>query len=344
MNPMLAHRNHSTLGTGLRLLQQNKRLLLWVYLANLLTGLLPALAYHRQVSGILDHSFAAQRIAGRLDLSYLIELLQHTTKNGMGVYALFSLLALGYCVFSFILAAGIYYVFATGERPTLAVVERSGIEYFWRFVRITLFALLISLPTLGILAVLRNVLLKHADNVYVGRSFFFISMGTFAIVAIVAVFLRFWFDIAEAYVVQLGENGDRRVRRSVIPAWRLLWERFFSNYVSYLFIGILGWLGFSFFLWFWAVGVPPRLVGLAWVVGQLAIVCLLFARIWQRGMATAIVYSAPASEPFVAASYPVVPTLGPTSVIPEDHPQDAPQDAAEPPAAANSIDPASQAG
>ena len=340
MNPLFDYRNHSPLSTGLKLLQQNKRLLLWLYLANLLTGLLPALAYHSQVSGVLNHSMAAQRIAGRLDLSYLIELVQHTSKGGTGVYSLFSLMILGYCVFSFILAAAAYYVFATGERSTLAVVERSGIEYFWRFVRLTLFSAIVFVPVLGILSALRGAILKHADNVFLERSFFFLSMGTFAVIALVAIFLRLWFDIAEAYVVQLGMDGDRRVRRSIFPAWRLLRVRCFSTYASYILVGVLGWLGFSFFIWLWTVGVPPRLVVVAWLIGQLGILCLLFTRLWQRGLATALVFTAPASQPVMAASYPVIPLHGTPSAEPVDA---EPESIADTPAASN-IDPASQAG
>jgi len=297
------------------------------------------LAYHSQVSGILDHSLAAQRIAGRLDLSYLIELAHHTSRNGSGIYALFPLLALGYFVFSFILAAGIYYVFASGEKPTLAVMERSGIEYFWRFVRITLFAILISAPILIVLRVLRHLILKYADKIYVERSFFLLSMTTFAVVALVAIFLRLWFDIAEAYVVQLGLEGNHRVRSSITPARRLLCQKFWTNYASYFLVGLLGWLGFAFFLWLWEAGVPPRLVVLAFVVGQLGIGCLLFARIWQRGLVTAIVFPAPASQPFVAASYPVEPALGP-SAVPSEEPG---EELAEPPAASQT-GPAEQAG
>ncbi|MGC9291481.1 MAG: hypothetical protein ACP5EP_01990 [Acidobacteriaceae bacterium] len=322
LDPIFSGRDRSPLNAGLHLLLHNKRLLLWSYLANMLTGLGMGLAYHAQVSSILDHSLAAQRIAGRLDLSYLVELAQHTSRNGAGVHSLFPLLAIVYVVVSFILAAGVYTVFSAGEKPTLAVVVRSGIDYFWRFVRLALFAALVSAPTLGVLFALRNVLLKHADKIYVERSFFFISTGTFLVVALVAVFLRLWFDIAEATVIRLGMEGDRRVRRSIFPAFRLLRRRCCYNYSSYFLVGALGWLGFSFFLWLWTIAVPPRMVVLAWLVGQLGIGCVLFARIWQRGLVTAIVFSAPASQPFLAASHPVVSTQVPLSAPDEEKPED----------------------
>jgi uncharacterized membrane protein len=322
LDPIFSGRDRSPLNAGMHLLLHNKRLLLWSYLANMLIGLGTGLAYHAQVSSLLDHSLAAQRIAGRLDLAYLVELAQHTSRNGAGVYSLFPLLAIVYVVVSFILAAGMYNVFASGERPTLAFVVRSGIEYFWRFVRLALIAALVSVPTLGILFVLRNLVLKHADKIYVERSFFFISMGTFLVVALVAVFLRLWFDIAEATVIRLGMEGDRRVRRSIVPAFRLLRKRCCYHYASYFFVGALGWLGFSFFLWLWTIAVPPRQIVLAWLVGQLGIVSLLKARIWQRGLVTAIASSAPASQPFLAASRPMAPAQVPLPAPDEEKPED----------------------
>jgi hypothetical protein len=183
-------------------------------------------------------------------------------------------------------------------------------------------AALVSAPTLGILFALRSILLKHADKIYVERSFFFISMGTFLVVVLVAVFLRLWFDIAEATVIRLGMEGDRRVRRSILPAFRLLRKRCCYNYASYFLVGALGWLGASFFLWLWTIAVPPRMVVLAWLVGQLGIVSLLKARIWQRGLVTAIAFSAPASQPFLAASHPAAHGQVPLSTPEEEKPED----------------------
>lgn len=316
MDPLPVDHNHSPLSAGLLLVQRNKRLLLWAYLVNLLTGLTMGLTAHAQYASVLDHSLAAQRIAGRLDLGYLLELMQQTSKGHADTAVLFPWLAVIYVGLSFVLAAGMYMVFSSGERPTLAYVARSGIEYFWRFIRLALFAALFAVPTLGILLALRQAILKQADKIYVERTFFCISMGTFLVVLLVAIFLRLWFDLAEAIVIQMGKQEDRRVRRCIFPAWRILCQRCFYNYAIYFFVGALGWAGFIFFLWFWTVAVPPRMVVLAWLVGQFGILSLLKARIWQRGMVTAIVASA--SMPVLQRETPSGPPVTSGAKAPEE--------------------------
>ena len=289
MNRLLAYRNDSPLSTGLRLLLANKRLLLWTYLASVLLGLRAALPFHARVSPILDHSLAAQTLASRFDLSSYALLSMQIGKQGTSLYTQAFSAILGYCIFAVILAAGTYFVFGSGELPRLSIILRSGVDYFWRFFRLLLFAGFTGGVIVGALAGVRILILKHADNIFVGRPYFYLALVSFVAVALVAFFFRLWFDLAEAMVIQLGFDGDRRVRRSLFPSLRILRRRFASTYFSYLLIGIVGWIGLLLCLWLWVVAVPARAVPLAWIVGQLGVLSILTARIWQRGFATAVV-------------------------------------------------------
>lgn len=289
MNRLLAYRNHSPLSTGMRLLLANKRLLLWTYLASLLLGLRAALPFHARISPILDHSLAAQNLAGRFDISSYALLTMHLGRQGTSLYTQAFAAVLEYCVFANMLAAGAYFVFSSGELPRLSTVLRSGLDYFWRFFRLLLFAGLIGGISVAILGALRGLLLKGADKVYVGRPYFYIALATFIIVALAAFFFRLWFDLAEAVVIQLGFDGDRRVRRSLLPSLRILRQRFASTYFSYLLVGVFGWGGLLLCLWLWVVAVPARAVLLAWILGQFGVLSIITARIWQRGLATAVV-------------------------------------------------------
>ena len=289
MNPLLAYRNDSPLSTGLRLLLANRRLLLWTYLASVLLGLRAALPFHARISPILDHSLAAQDLAGRFDVSSYALLTMHLGKQGTSLYTQAFAAVAVYCVFAVLLAAGTYFVFGSGESPRLAIVLRAGVDYFWRFFRLLLFAGIIGGTIVGGLAALRTVVLKHADEVYVEQTYFVLALTSFIAVALVAFFFRLWFDLAEATIIQLGLDGDRRVRRSLFPSLRILKRRFASTYLSYLLIGVLGWAGLLLCVWLWVVVVPARAVPLAWIVGQLGVLSILTARIWQRGLATAVV-------------------------------------------------------
>lgn len=297
INRQFNFRNHSPFVAGWKLWLSNKRLLLWVYLVNLAVGLYVGLPFHGRISAILNHSMAADRIAGRLDVSAFGMLMLNLGQHGNSLHFQFFHAILVYGLIANVLAAGIYYVFMTGEMPRLAIVARSGIEYFWRFFRLMLFTIIICGAILALLGAIRSAILHAADNAYVGRTYFTISLVTAIIWILIALFLRLWFDIAEANVIQIGQTGVRRVRRTIGPAWRLLGRRFAAAYFGYVLVAICGAVGFMFFVWLWVAFVPAHAVFLAWIIGQLGVACLLLSRIWQRGLASTLVLADAADQP-----------------------------------------------
>jgi hypothetical protein len=303
-------RNHSPFIAGWKLWLANKRLLLWVYLTNLAVGLYVGLPFHGRIGAILDHSLAADRIAGRFDVSAFGMLMMNLGRHGTSLHMQVFYAILVYGLIANVLAAGIYYVFIAGELPRLSIVVRYGIEYFWRFFRLMIFTIVICGAILAALEAIRGAILHAADNVYVGRTYFVISLITAIIWILIALFLRLWFDIAEASVIQIGQTGVRRVRRTIGPAWRLLWRRFAAAYFGYVLVAICGAVGMAFFVWLWIALVPPRGVFVAWVIGQLGVACLLASRIWQRGLASALVLTdAPEQPVAVLVAEPVAPVI-----------------------------------
>lgn len=303
-------RNHSPFVAGWKLWLANKRLLLWVYLVNLAVGLYVGLPFHGRISAILNHSIAADRIAGRLDVSAFGMLMMNLGRRGTSLHMQIFHGIVVYGLIANVLAAGIYYVFITSELPRLSIVVHSGIVYFWRFFRLMIFTIIICGAILAALGAIRAAILHAADNAYVGRTYFTISLVTAIIWILIALFLRLWFDIAEARVIEIGQVGLRRVRRTIGPAWRLLWRRFVAAYFGYVLVAICGAAALAFFVWLWVVFVPARAVFLAWVIGQLGVACLLISRIWQRGLASALVLADTPEQPVaVLVAEPVAPVI-----------------------------------
>jgi hypothetical protein len=279
----------SVLLGGFHLLLANKRLLLWTWCASLLCGILPTLSFARHIGSYLNHSLAAQEIAGRVDLGYIAELLQQAGKHG-GITPTSSFLSIAlFTVLSFIFAAGALYVFQSGASPRLSIVAKAGLDFFWRFVRLTFIAVVVIGLTLWLLTTLRDGWLMQADKTYVGKAIFLRSSITLAAISCVALLLRFYFDLAEAIVVQLGIAGDRRVRRSLPAAVHLLRGNFLRSFLSYFLIGSLGVALFALCLYVWVAAVSPYSNVMAFILGQLGIVCLIASRLWQRAALASLV-------------------------------------------------------
>lgn len=279
---------------GFRLLLSNKRVLLWSYVALLFVGLVSGAFTHARIGAFLDHSLAAQKLAGGIDTAYYAELVMHANEHNPGTGPVTAALTLLAVLLSFFFAAGTIYVFLSGDEPRLAVILGSGVEYFWRFFRLLLFAMIIAGPTLGLLGWLRSIYLEQADKRFVEAPYYLRSGLTLAVLLVVAVILRIWFDLAEVYVVKLGIEGDRRVRRSLGPSLRVFRRNFVPVVLSYFAAGAVGWLAFAFFLWIWAAGQTSHLILPVFFLSQIALVFLLASRIWQRGILAALVLDEPA--------------------------------------------------
>jgi hypothetical protein len=274
---------------GLRLLLANKRTLLWSYLALLAVGLIGGVSTYARIGPFLDHSLAAQKLSSGIDGAYYAELFEHVNEHDPGSGPVTASLTLVSVLLSFFFAAGTIQVFLTSEKPRLATILRAGIEYFWRFFRLMLFAAVIGGVILGPLGWLRKIYLEHADERYVEAAFDLRFVLTLLVLLLIALVLRLWFDLAEVYVVKMGLEGDRRVRRSLGPSFRLLRQHFAHAFLSYLSAGILGVLGFAFFLWIWTVNQASHLILPVFLWGQIGLLFLLASRIWQRGIVTALV-------------------------------------------------------
>ncbi len=278
------------LAQGFQLVLRNWPCVVWVYAVNLLFALLAAVPFATGLGSYLDHSLAARKIAGTIDIASITELALHLRDTSFfpmamhtaGWLGLFQMLAL------FFLFAGSMFVFVAAEPPLFSVLLRGGVAYFWRFVRAALLAGGISAIIVSVLLAIRAGLMARADAVYVGRRMFvFASIGLF-VVLLVALLLRLWWDLVEVYIVRNAMDGERKVHLALLPAFRLLFRHFFRAFGSFLLVGIAGVTALALCLALWKA-LPARQVWIAALLTQLGLFLLLASRFWQRGLEAALV-------------------------------------------------------
>jgi hypothetical protein len=276
---------------GFQLALRNWPFVVWAYAINLGFGLLAAIPFATGLTSYLDHSLAAQRIAGTIDVTYLDELLTHIHRTSVlpTVIHLAAWLNLLQFLLLFALFAGATFVYVAAEPPQLSVLLRGGVAYFWRFVRAAILAGSIAAVIVGILLVARALLLDRLSAVYVERKMFLYSAITGALVLLVALVARLWWDLVEVYVVRNAMDGERRVRQALLPAFRLLGKYFFRIVGSFFLSGIVGLGALALCLVLWNKFVPAHQVWLACLLAQLGLFLLLASRFWQRGIETALV-------------------------------------------------------
>jgi hypothetical protein len=278
------------LAQGFQLGLRNWPCVVWAYAVNLVFALVAAVPFATGLASYLDHSLAAQKIAGTIDFSDLGELALRVRDTSFFPMALHTAgwVNLLQLLLLFVFFAGSVFIFVSAEPPRLSVILRGGVAYFWRFVRAAILAGGISAVILGILAAIRAAGLARADAVYVERQMFLFSTISAFLVLLAALLLRLWWDLVEVYVVRNAMDGEGRVHQALLPAFRLLFRHFFRTFGSFLLAGIAGVCGLALCLFLWKL-LPAHRVWIAALLAQVGLFLLLASRFWQRGLEAALV-------------------------------------------------------
>jgi hypothetical protein len=314
---------------GLSLTLGSLPALLWTYVFNLALAFLFSISLNLQLSKLLNHSLAAQRLSSGFDLGPIGETYLHLHKGPIGDagaasgHASIPLFLVVY----FLLVPGSLFCYQTGAPARLGTLLKQGLLFFWRFVRITLLTLLVSGLILAPLFFLQGKWADQVDDHIVGRSAFLLILAGNIVLFLVASILRLYFDLVEVYTVQLGQHlrptlfghqakPDRRVRRTLAPAWRTLRSRFSEAWPTFLFLSLLG---------FAAVVLTARIsmhmlaqprVWPTFLLAQLGLFLMLLTRFWQRGAETSLSLQNPILSPLP----PILPVAGPADSHDPLHP------------------------
>ena len=308
---------------GLSLTLRRFPALLWAYLFNLALAFLFSISLNLQLSKLLNHSLAAQRLSSGFDLGTIGETYLHLHEGPIGDAGTISGHASIplYLIVYFLLVPGTLFCYQTDAPARLGTLLQQGLLYFWRFIRITLLTLLVSALILGPLFVLQGKWADQVDDHIVGRSAFLLILAGNIVLFLVASILRLYFDLVEVYTVQLGQHlrpslfgkqakPDRRVRRALAPAWRTLRSHFAEAWPIFLFLTLLG---------FAAVILTARIsmhmlaqprVWPTFLLAQFGLFLMLLTRFWQRGAETSIALQNP-----IPSSLPPAGTVDPTDPL-----------------------------
>lgn len=305
------------LTSGLSLTLRNWPAIAWTYVFNLGLALLFALPLHQQIAAITAHSLASQRLTGAFDLGTMVGVILKLSDGPGPATAGSYFSAPLYLVLYFLIVPGTLFCYQTGTPARLFTLLQSGFVHFWRFVRITLISLVVSVPILAGLNALQNLWSDHIDKTTVGRPAFLLSLAGLVLIGLIAAILRAYFDLVQVYTVQLGllqfpvdpekkSRPERQIRRAFKPAWRTLRRNFFRLYLTFVFLTLLGLAA--------VVGTArtaihslaqPR-VWPVFLLAQLGLFLMLASRFWQRAAETVLALDNPIPVPAAITPGPIV--------------------------------------
>lgn len=263
---------------GAALVWQRREVLCWVFVVNLVLGLMGAAGAYSQLNRLLRHSLAGEELTKGFDLGMFFELVSVPSADLMRSLGSSLLFASLFPLFMLFVTGGILAVYCDDRRFCVAEFFGACGAFFWRLARLALF----SLVPFGILGLAFRAVRKLSD--YLGdratsaQTGFYILLFGAAAVVLLFLFVRLWFDIAQA--------------RAVVEDERKMWPNVWTSLsisgrdagtLLRAYIGITGvsWVTLAVGLLVWSK-LPPTAIPGSFLILEFIIFIQLLTRFWQR--------------------------------------------------------------
>jgi hypothetical protein len=264
---------------GAALVWRHQRVLWLVYIANWFFAFVGTRAVVDRTGTILNHSLAADRLVHGFSLGSYYELKLHPNLpfGASRIMMLYS--AILFALFMLFATGGVLAAYYEERRVAVGAFFQACGEHFWRFVRLMVCFAIALIPVgilIGVAGVLARRVHQRSISPFPGVHIFEVAT---AIIVLLLMCLRLWFDMAQVIAVAEGET---KMRRALKSSALLLRHNFGSLFWLYLRISLLGWIGFWLGLHVWMWHLRPEAITTAFFVGQTTIVFWLAIRLWQR--------------------------------------------------------------
>jgi hypothetical protein len=269
---------------GFFLVWRHQRLVWWIFFVNLVLGFLASLAPGAVLHSVLDKSLYAEEMSKHFDATVFLELL---TKPEVSTFPwMTGSLAVGviFLFYMLFISGGVLAIYHQDRKFTGGQFFESCGDSFLRMVRLLLCSIIPFAIVFGLVALVQRVSGKMTSDAARELQGFFVQVGGWFLCLLFALFVRAWFDLAQARTVIDHVRGTFVLSfRSFLLALRNL-PRLLSIYLATTFVaGIAGLAACT--LW---LRIPHTSFGASWLLLELLTLALVGVRLWQR--ATTVVW------------------------------------------------------
>lgn len=277
----MADEQKGAVAAGYRLLWRRQGLLWWVFVVNLVCGLLGTLPAFLRVMRALHHSMAGQPLIDRFDIGMFVELFRLPNVDLIRYSTTSYVFAFLFFVFMLFVSGGILEAYRQDHKLNTGDFFAASGAFFWRFVRL----MLLSIIPFAIVGGIYHGLSKLADHVgdraIADQVGIFMGWGAAVVFLLLALAVRLWFDIAEVRAVA---QSERRMWRNLWKSWRITWNNFGGLYRIYICISVVAWVTLAIGLLIWTQ-LPPTATPITFLLLELIVFAQLATRLWQLASA-----------------------------------------------------------
>lgn len=253
---------------------RRQRLVWWVFGVSFLLAWLGTLPVRSSFGAVLDHSRASAELVKGFDMATFGDLISMPEVSFNTLVGASMVPQVVFVVFMLFIVGGLLAELRADRKLLAPEFFLQAGRFFWRMVRLTL----VSLIPFALLGAAFGGLYAWTDHLKEGpseRLGDYVYLGGILVLALVALWVRAWFDVAQARTVIRDERGMFK------HAFRSLRGVSFRLYATYLGIGLvrLALVAGAIRLW---MNVPAASVGLSFWALELVILAQVATRMWQR--------------------------------------------------------------
>jgi hypothetical protein len=278
----MAGKDKGLVTAGLSLLWRRQGILCWVFAVNFICGALGTAPAALTLNRALHHSLAGQPLTKGFDLGMLNELFRLPDVGLMRSSTASYIFACLFFLFMLFVSGGILETYRQDSSLTTGDFFAASGGFFWRFVRLMLFSLVPFTFLWSMYPVVNKLADYVGDRVVADQVGFFIDLTGTIILALLALLIRLWFDVAKIRAVAQNECGMwHNMWKSCDITWRNLGTLFWM----YFRISLLTWivLLLGFLIW---TKLPPTATPITFVLLEFMILSQLTGRLWHLASAT----------------------------------------------------------
>lgn len=270
---------------GFFLVWRHPRLIWWIFFVNLFLGFLGSLAARSVLHSVLDRSLYAENLSKHFDAAVFFEMLNKpevsATPWAMSSLAV-SIVFLFYILF---ISGGVLSVYHHDRKFTRGQFFEFSGDFFWRMFRLLLCSAIPFGIVFGLFSGVSYLSGKMASDAPNEMQGFWFQVIVSLVVLLIGLFVRAWFDLAQARTVIDHVRGMFVLTfRSLVLALRQL----FSLLPIYATTAVVAAIAIcaTWIIW---LNVPHTSFGASWILLELLSFVLVAVRLWQRA-ATVIWY------------------------------------------------------
>jgi hypothetical protein len=263
---------------GFFLVWRHQRLVWWIFLVNLVLGLLASITPRTVLHSTLDQNFYAQHLSRGFDAAVLIELLNKPEISATPWTIGSAIVGVIFLFYMLFLSGGVLSVYRHDRKFTRGQFFEFCGDFFWRMVRLLLCSIIPFGIVFGLLSAVNAISGKMANNApNEMQGFWFQVVGTF-VVLLIGMFVRGWFDLVQARTVIDHVRGMFVLTfRSLVLALRNS-ARIVIIYLVTTIVAAIA-IVLTWYLW---LTIPHTSFGASWLLLEVLGLLLIGIRLWQR--------------------------------------------------------------